>query len=72
MKNWIFYFKFNSMKELIKPNVEVEQKYDVSYFCETNCDSSCGFVTPRRGVANRGCSGGATNNSIGENDEIIF
>jgi hypothetical protein len=53
------------MKELVKPNVNESNLNEVNELCETNCDfpSQC----------NKYCWGrGTTNDSIGEEDDIIF
>jgi hypothetical protein len=57
------------MKELIKPNVNENFLNEVSAFCEPDCETNCNTPTA---PCNKACSGGATNKSTDEKDEIIF
>jgi len=54
------------MKELVKPNVNENSLNEVNPFEE--CGNHCAPPAP----CNKDCSGGATNKSINEKDEIIF
>jgi hypothetical protein len=54
------------MKELIKPNVNENFLNEVSALCEIDCN---GPVIP----CNKYCQGkGTVNESVGEDDDIIF
>jgi hypothetical protein len=53
------------MKELVKPNNFESEHKILQPYCEVDC-SSCDHV------ANRGCRGGATNNSLDNEDDILF
>jgi hypothetical protein len=52
------------MKELIKPSANESKLNEVTELCETHCDPPA--------PCNRYCSGGATNKSANDEDDIIF
>jgi len=58
------------MKELVKPNQFEENKSELNYYCEVDCTGGGDECEPT--VANKGCNGGATNNSIDDETEILF